>query len=150
VKLSLRLPRFEKIRETLQSRAGSLCGGVRLVARREVLFITATAFLSVVVTLIVLTVSSNTRERRAAAEVPQKQGEVAVSGGEGALSVDDFLLPAAPQAEQPPAYYAFRLPVLKWTRENVDKFWVAPRDIAGETIGTINDRNMENMFEKIP
>jgi len=150
VKLSLRLPRLEKVRETLRSRAGSLRGGVRLVARREVLFIAAVAFLSVVVTLIVLTVSSNARERRTADQARQKQGKVAVSGEEGALSVDDFLLPAAPQAEQPPAYYPFRPPVLKWTRENVDKFWVPPRRIAADAIGTINDRNMENMFEKVP
>ena len=150
MKLSLRLPRFEKVWVTLRSRAWSLRGGVRFVARREVLFVAAVACLSVVVTLIVLTVSANARERQTADQARQKQGKVAVSGEEGALSVDDFLLPAVPQVEQAPAYYPFRPPVLKWTRENVDKFWVPPRRIAADAIGTINDRSMENMFEKVP
>ncbi len=150
MKLSLRLPRLEKAREILRARAVSLRGGARIVARREVAVIAAAAALSVVVTLIVLTVSYNARERRAADQARQKQEEVAVPRDEGLLSADDFILPAAPPADQPPAYYPFRPRVLKWSKENVEKFWVPPRQIAADTLGTINYRNMESMFEKVP
>jgi len=31
----------------------------------------------------------------------------------------------------------------------VERFWVSPRQIAIDTIATINDRNMESVFEKV-
>ncbi len=148
MKLSLRLPRLEKIRGILSRGApgrGVLARGIP----REALFIAAVAVASAVITLIVLTASFNSRERRAAQEAREAQGKSMAPQVEQ-LSVDDFLLPAAPSADKPAGYYPFRPRLLRWSRENVEKFWVSPRRIATDTIGTINDRNMESMFEKVP
>jgi hypothetical protein len=147
VKLSLRVPRLEKLREALRSRAGSLRGSGPALPRREILIIAAAAVASAVITVVVLTVSYNAGERRTLAQAS------AGTQGSGALtrelSTEDFLLPLAPPASQPPDYYPFRPRILRWTRENVDKFWVSPRRIALDAISAVNDRNMESLFEKV-
>jgi len=149
VKLFLRLPRLEKLREVL-SRGGLARGEARRMPGREVLVIAAVAVASAVITLIVLTVSFNSRERRSAAQARESQVSLPAPQTEEELSVSDFLLPAAPPADKPAEYYPFRPRLLRWSRENVEKFWVSPRQIATDTISAINDRNLESMFEKVP
>jgi len=118
--------------------------------RREVVLIAALALASAVVTLIVLTISFNARERRAPDEASDIHGRGTIAQAKDELSFDDFILPAAPQADKPVEYYPFRPRLPRWTKENMDKFWVSPRQIATDTIGIINDRNMESFFEKVP
>jgi len=148
VKLSLRLPQFEKIREVLRSRGNGAAR--RGVPRREVLIIAAAGVASAVITLIVLTVSFNARERRAAELTKAAPvGAQAASQAPDKLSIDDFILPTVPPADSLPDYYPFRPRFHRWSRENVERFWVSPRQIAIDTIATINDRNMESVFEKV-
>lgn len=152
MKLSLRLLQLEKIREILRSRAKGAArraeGGGRL--RPEVLIIAAAGVASAVITLIVLTVSFNSREHRAVelAKEPPGSGQ-ATSRAADELSVDDFIFPTLPPADSMPDYYPFRPRLHRWSREDVEKYWVSPRQIAIDTIATINDRNMESMFEKV-
>jgi hypothetical protein len=151
VKLSLRAPRLEKVREALRSRTGALRGRGRLLPRREIIFIALAAVASAVITLIVLTVSFNARERRMAAQ--STQSTAAPAAGQATeqreLSADDFVLPVPPAPGRSPDYFPFRPRLPQWSRENVDKFWVPPRQIAADAIGVLNDRNMEGFFEKV-
>ncbi|HUJ75758.1 MAG TPA: hypothetical protein VL359_12900 [bacterium] len=151
MKLFLRVPRLEKVREALRSRTGALRGGTRLLPRREILFIALAAAASVIVTLIVLTVSFNARERRALAHSAEQTSGAASaqSPGTDAVTADDFVLPAPPAPGAVPDFYPFRPRLLQWSRENVEKFWVSPRRIAADAIGVLNDRNMEGLFQKV-
>jgi hypothetical protein len=113
--------------------------------RREALVIAAAAVAAAVITLVVMTVSYNAREHRV---LPQGAAG-AQSEPSQELSAQDLLLPLPPPAGQPPDYYPFRPRLLRWSRENVDRFWVPPRRIAADAISAANDRNMESLFEKV-
>jgi hypothetical protein len=149
VKLSLRLPPPKKIWGVLRSGVALLRAGKHFPVRREILVIAALAGASVVLTLIVMAVSFNARETRAAVQPHQAQKQVSSSVTENALAPEDFDLPPLPRSDQPPDYYFFRPRLSKWSKESVDKFWVPPRQIATDTIEVINDKNMESMFEKV-
>ena len=148
VKLSLRLPPPEKIWGALRSGVAFLRAGKHFPARREVLIIAALAGASVVVTLIVMAVPFNERQTRAVLQPRQAQKQ-ASAFTENVLTPEDFDLPPLPRSDQPPDYYFFRPRLSKWSKENVEKFWVPPRQIATDTIETINDKNMESLFEKV-
>ncbi len=140
MKPSLRLPPLRRLFGNLR-----FSSTIRL-PRREVIFVAAAGVLAAVVTLIVLVASFNAQERRAS----RAQAAATTAGPAPAeLSVDDFLLPSLHPAGVVPDYYPFRPRLQRWSRENVEKFWVSPRQIATDAIGTINDRNMEGMFEKV-
>ena len=155
MKLSLRVPRLEKVREALRSRTGAL--GSRVLPRREILLIALAAVASIVITLIVLTVSFNARERRISAQSAPRPSGVAAGKAAGTdqvsamdqISADDFFLPAAPAPGSSPDFYSFRPRILQWSRENVGKFWVSPRQIAADAIGALSDRSMEGLFQKV-
>ncbi len=140
MKLSLRLPPLKQLF------AGA--GAIRL-PRREVLLVAAAGFLAGVVTLIVLIVSFNAQEARAARP---PAGPTAGSGSpavEDGLSVDDLMLPSLHASEAGPQYYPFRPRLSRWTKENVERFWVSPRQIVIDAIGAMNDKNLENLLEKV-
>ncbi len=109
----------------------------------------AAGALAAVITLIVLIASSNARQGRATPSEARGAAGAASLSAENELSVDDFVLPSLRPADAAPEYSPFRRRLLRWSRENVEKFWVSPRQIATDAIGTINDRNMESMFEKV-
>jgi len=149
VKQFLRLPQLDKIREAVRSRTEALRHAAPRSSRREVVIIALVAVVSAIVTLIVLTVSFNAREHRALDETRGLPGRGAVARPKDEVSIDDFLLPQAPPADKPVEYYPFRPRLPRWSKENVEKFWVSPRRIATDTIAVLNDRNMESMFEKV-
>ncbi len=141
MKLSLRLPPLRRLFANLR-----FPSTIRL-PRREVLLVAAAGVLAAVVTLIVLVASFNAQERRASR--PEAAVRTGTGPAQAELSVDDFLLPSVHPVDAVPDYYPFRPRLPRWSRENVEKFWVSPRQIATDAIGTINDRNMESIFEKV-
>lgn len=154
MKLSLRLPRLRQLFERLRRLAAVPAAGIPRVRlpRREVLLVAAAGVLAVVVTLILLITSSNAQDRRASQQrllQTQKSGAAAQSTAEGELSVEDFLLPSLHATSTIPDYYPFRPRLPRWSRENAERFWVPPRQIVIQTIGALNDKNMEQMFEKV-
>ena len=150
MKLSLRLPRLRQLFENLLHRTAARSAGIQRVRlpRREVLVVAAAGVLAAVVTLIVLVASFNAQERRRPQQAA-RPGVAAPSTVEGELSVDDFLLPSLHSANAIPDYYPFRPRLSRWSRENAERFWVSPRQIATEKMGIIDDKNMESMFEKV-
>ncbi|MGA2765701.1 MAG: hypothetical protein ABSG17_20325 [Spirochaetia bacterium] len=127
----------------------------RTPPRPEVLIVAAAGVVAFVITLIILSVSFNSRARGVDGQALKArgaqgaQGSAAASQAESDLSVDEFLLPVVRQDGGAPDYYPFRPRLEKWSRESVEKFWVSPRTIAADALGRINDRNMEDMFEKV-
>ena len=125
----------------------------RAPPRPEVLIVVAAGVVAFVITLIVLSVSFNSRARGVDGRALKARGAQGAQGSAAAaesdLSVDEFLLPVVRQDAGIPDYYPFRPRLEKWSRESVEKFWVSPRTIAADALGRINDRNMEGMFEKV-
>ena len=154
MKLSPRLPGFRQLLQSLRWRAATRAAVIPRVRlpRREVLMVAAAGVLAAGITLIVLVASFNAQERRAAQQrSPQTEKAGSLTGARGGdeISVDDFLLPSLHPAGSVADYYPFRPRLPRWSRENVERFWVSPRQIAIETIGAINDRNTESMLEKV-
>lgn len=117
------------------------------VPRREILVIAAASVVAVIVTLLVLGGRSGARERRAAQSEAQAARPAAA---QPALTLEDFVLPEAPGPVKLPDYYSFRPRIQRWSREQADKFWVSPRQVAIDLIGAVNDRNMEELFRNVP
>jgi hypothetical protein len=82
------------------------------------------------------------REQQAAQKAPP------LTTRELALSPDDFMLPAPPSPGTGYVPWRPRTPV--WTEEMVKRYWVPPRQIAADTVGTLSDQAMERLFEKVP
>ncbi|HEY9593860.1 MAG TPA: hypothetical protein VHE79_05245 [Spirochaetia bacterium] len=122
--------------------------------RFEILVIAGVALLSFVITLVVVAASSGARARRvaaaAAAERQQNAKPPLFSPEELAITADDFILPASPATDRSLDYVPYRPRLPRWSRELVDAYWVPPSDIAAEIVGTINDQNMERLFQKVP
>lgn len=132
MKLSLRVPRF------------------------EILVIAAVSVLAVIVTLLILGARTGARERRAAQSAAQAQAQAqaqtaqAANAASQALTLEDFILPEAPGPLQLPDYYPFRPRLPRWSREQADRFWISPRQVAVDLVSAVNDRNMEELFKNVP
>jgi hypothetical protein len=83
------------------------------------------------------------KEQQAAAPGP------ALTTQELALAPDDFMLPTE-QGRRLPAYIPWRPRTPVWTKEMVDTWWIPPREIAADMLGTVNDQAMQRLFEKVP
>jgi hypothetical protein len=122
--------------------------------RFEVLIIAGAALLAFVITLVVVASSSGARARRVAAEVAaerlQHEKPPALTPEELALTPEDFLLPSFEPVARSLEYVPYRPRLQRWNPELVDKYWIAPRDIAQEIVGSINDQNMQRLFQKVP
>jgi hypothetical protein len=122
--------------------------------RTEILIIAGAALVAFVITLAVVTSGSGARAGRAAAEAAaerlQNKKPPALSAEELALSPEDFMLPSMEPVERSLEYVPFRPRLQRWSPALVDRFWIAPRDIATEIVGSINDQNMQQLFQKVP
>jgi len=122
--------------------------------RREVLIVAGAALLSFVITLSI--VASGARGRLRSAEEAQRaekgraQKPPALSSEELSLTADDFLLPKLTPLGTSPTYTPFRPRLPRWSRHMVAAYWISPREIALEIIASINDANMQRLFEKVP
>ena len=47
-------------------------------------------------------------------------------------------------------YAPFRPRITRWSADLAAKYWVSPRDIAAEIIQSVNDQNMQRLFQGIP
>ena len=70
-------------------------------------------------------------------------------GTEGALSVQDFVLPRDVQGDSP-GPYLLRPRLDRWGAEQVNRYWVPLEDIASDLVRRENDRRIEELFEGIP
>ena len=122
--------------------------------RREVIIVAGAALLSFVITLSI--VASGARGRLRSAEEAQRaekgraQKPPALSSEELSLTADDFLLPKLTPLGTSPTYTPFRPRLPRWSRHMVAAYWISPREIALEIIASINDANMQRLFEKVP
>ena len=122
--------------------------------RREVLMVAGVALLSFVITLAIVASSARGRVRRAEAaqraELSRALKPPALSAEELSLTADDFLLPDLAPLEKTPTYTPFRPRLPQWSRQMVAAWWISPREIALEFIASVNDANMQRLFEKVP
>ena len=90
-------------------------------------------------------------ERR---DLPERQAarpaEPTAVEGELSLTISDFLLPEAPAPAKAPPYYLFRQRLPRWSKEQVERYWIPPRDVAADVLRKVNDATMEKFFEQIP
>ncbi len=125
----------------------------RRLPRPEILIIAGAGLAAFVITLTVLAVRTGADVRARAAALIREQeaarGGPALSAQELALSPDDFLLPDRP-APREPAYVPWRPRTPVWTREMIDRYWLPPRQIATDILGSVNDQSMQRLFEKVP
>ena len=47
-------------------------------------------------------------------------------------------------------YVPFRPRLKRWSAELAAKYWVAPREVATEIVQTINDQNIQRLFQDVP
>ena len=121
--------------------------------RREVLVVLGLGLAAFIVTLSVLASRTSADVRGRAAQALKEQ-EAANPGPslttqELALAPDDFMLPDEP-GRGTPAYVPWRPRTPVWTREMIDRWWIPPRAIATDILGTANDQAMQRLFEKVP
>jgi hypothetical protein len=132
-----------------------LSGKSGRIAALSILFI-----LSVVVTLAVLLARAGGSDAEPEGEnnpvgSAEQIIEDFVGGGpggrqpEGALTVQDFILPGGVErdGDQP---YLLRPRLERWGKEQVDRFWIPLEEIALDLIRRENDRRIEKLFEGIP
>ena len=67
-----------------------------------------------------------------------------------AVTADDFLLPVVAGPRESPTYTPFRPRLSRWSDEMIRPYWVPPRDIAMDVLKSMNDLDMEKLFEKVP
>jgi hypothetical protein len=122
--------------------------------RREILYVAGAAFAAFVITLAVLASTSAAQRRRvseqAKIDLAQSRGTSLLSKEDLALTVDDFIYPRLEPAREPIRYEPFRPRMAKWSAEQIAKYWIEPRAIALEIVATLNDRGIEQLFEKVP
>jgi hypothetical protein len=127
---------------------------LKRLPRVEILAVVGVAVLAFVITLSVLASSTAARARREAAQAREDGARAKkkppLTAEELALSSEDFILPAP----QPPAaglrYTPFRPRLTRWSAELAAKYWVSPRDIAAEIVQSMNDQNMQRLFQDVP
>ncbi len=122
--------------------------------RTEVLVIAGAALLAFVITLIVVASSTGARTRQAAAAALQerkgREKPPLFSPEELALSPEDFLVPAPPSVETSLRYAPFRPRLTRWSEELASRYWVAPRQITREIVESINDKEIQRLFQDVP
>ena len=110
--------------------------------------------LAFVITLAVVVPSAGNRARRAAADARDEgagQGKPPLlTAEELALGSEDFILPSLDLPADGMRYAPFRPRIMRWSADLAAKYWVSPRDIAAEIIQSVNDRNMQRLFQDIP
>jgi hypothetical protein len=110
--------------------------------------------LAFVITLSVAVSSTAARMRREAAQAreesmrPKKQP--LLTAEDLALSPEDFLLPPMDQPASKMRYTPFRPRITRWNADLAAKYWVEPREIAAEIVESINDQNMQRLFQDVP
>jgi hypothetical protein len=117
-----------------------------------VLAVAAAALLAFVITLSVLAASAAGRSRKAAAQEREESAlmkKPLVTMEELALGAEDFILPALERPEELPQYVPFRPRMKKWSDELAARYWVSPRDIAAEIVGSVNDQNIQRLFQDV-
>jgi hypothetical protein len=119
-----------------------------------VLVVAGVALLAFVITLVVVASSAAGRSRRAAAQAMEESARAKkqpiLTTEELALGAEDFILPPFDRPEPKLEYVPFRPRLTRWSADLASKYWVAPRDIAVEIVESINDQNMERLFQDVP
>jgi hypothetical protein len=122
--------------------------------RVEVLAVAGAALLAFVITLAVLASSAASRARRdearAREDSARAKNQPLLTAEELALSSEDFILPPLDRPAARLVYAPFRSRLTRWSAELSAKYWVAPRDIATEMVASMNDQNMQRLFQDVP
>ena len=111
------------------------------------------AVLAFVITLSVLASSTAARARRDAAQArgaTRERRRSPLTAEELALGSEDFILPRLEPPAARDALHALPAPSHRWSAELAAKYWVSPRDIAAEIVQSMNDQNMQRLFQDVP
>ena len=73
-----------------------------------------------------------------------------LSADELEITPEDYMIPDLAPARKPQQFTPYRPRLQRWSQELVQKYWVDPREIMKEIVGSINDRNMEQLFQNVP
>ena len=137
------------------------------VKTRRIAAYSALFLLSALITLLILLTGREKIDLGPEAEevpitsVEQIIGEFAASGGqsrqavspvtgvEGTLGVQDFILPGNVKGDSPEPHL-LRPRLERWREEQVSRFWIPLTDIALDLVRRENDRRIEELFEDIP
>jgi hypothetical protein len=119
-----------------------------------VLAIAGVALLAFVITLVIVASAAAGRARRASAQAAEESArqkkKPLLTMEELALGAEDFILPPLDRPEGKQQYAPFRPRLTRWSADLASKYWVSPRDIATEIVETINDQNMQRLFQDVP
>jgi hypothetical protein len=122
--------------------------------RTEILVIAGVCVLAFAVTLAVVGGAAAARARRASAEAlldrQAARKPSLLSAEDLAITPEDFLLPTIAEADTRLLYAPFRPRLARWNPELIRKYWVPPREIAAEIVESINDQNMQRLFQNVP
>jgi hypothetical protein len=119
-----------------------------------VLAVVGVAVLAFVVTLAVISSAAAGRSRSAAAQTAEESARAKkkplLTMQELALGAEDFILPPLDRPEPRLEYVPFRPRLKRWSADLAAKYWVTPRDVATEIVQTVNDQNMQRLFQDVP
>jgi hypothetical protein len=126
----------------------------RRLPRPEILIVAGAALLAFVITLAVLAAQAGARARGTAAAARQEMQRTAkkplLSAEELEITPEDYMIPNLAPAPLTQQYVPYRPRLPRWNPELVQKYWVDPKEIAKEIVGSINDRAMEQLFQNVP
>jgi len=126
----------------------------RRLPRPEILIIAGAALLAFVITLAVLASQAGARAREVSQASLQESSRARkkplLSADELEITPEDYLVPDLLPAPAPRQYEPYRPHLKRWSQELVQKYWVDPREIVKELVGSLNDRNMEKLFQNVP
>ena len=68
---------------------------------------------------------------------------------EAKISVTDFHLEDPYSKLMDPKHYPLRKPLKKWTKEQINKYFISPRKIITEQFQKINDNSIRGIFHNV-
>ena len=66
------------------------------------------------------------------------------------IELSDFLIPEEIRSLDKFSWVPFRAPRKKWSREEIDEFWINPEETVRKAAEEKNKKHIESLFESIP
>lgn len=74
----------------------------------------------------------------------------AITQMQDSIMVSEFLIPEDYSVENESEWFFYREPLQRWTKDQLERYWVDPRDIGIELLQETNDKLIEELMESIP
>jgi hypothetical protein len=119
---------------------------MRIVSSQELkiigLVVAAATVLAILITVVVR-LGSGSRKAPVAENPTTTQTQ-------DSIMVSEFLIPEDYSVDSESDWFFSREPLQRWTRDQIERYWIDPRDIGIELLQETNDTLIEQLMEGIP